>query len=63
MRTNIGTFFAVRNVAADMARYGLALEAGHCVLTGSFTRLTAIHQGDQWRTQFSSLGRVTATFV
>ena len=50
-------------LANALARYDLALEAGHCVMTGSFTRPTAINQGDQWHTQFSSLGRVTASFV
>lgn len=50
-------------LANALSRYDLALEAGHCVLTGSFTRPTAIEQGDQWHTQFSSLGSVTARFV
>jgi 2-keto-4-pentenoate hydratase len=46
-----------------LARYDLALEAGHGVLTGSFTRPTPIAKGDQWTTQFSDVGAVTANFV
>ena len=49
-------------LANALARYDLVLEAGQCVLTGSFTRPTAIKQGDQWRTQFSSVGSVSASF-
>lgn len=50
-------------LANALARYGLGLEAGQCVLTGSFTRPTTIEQGDRWHTQFSSVGSVSASFV
>ena len=50
-------------LANALARYDLALEEGHGVLTGSFTRPTPVAKGDQWTTQFSDVGAVTTSFV
>jgi 2-keto-4-pentenoate hydratase len=50
-------------LANHLAEYGLALEEGHRIMTGSCTRPTPITKGDRWETRFSSVGTVSATFV
>jgi 2-keto-4-pentenoate hydratase len=49
-------------LANHLAEYGLALEAGQHIMTGSCTRPTPIAAGDHWETQFSSVGTVSASF-
>lgn len=50
-------------LANHLATYGMALEPGQHVMTGSFTKPTPIAKGDQWETKFSSVGTVSAAFV
>lgn len=50
-------------LANHLAEYGMALEAGQCIMTGSCTRPTPIAKGDRWETHFSSVGTVSATFI
>lgn len=50
-------------LANHLAQFGLALEAGQCVMTGSMTKPTPIQAGDVWETTFSTFGTVTARFA
>lgn len=50
-------------LANQLAEFGRALEAGQCVITGSFTKPLPIKQGESWETSFSSVGSVSATFA
>ena len=50
-------------LANQLADFGRALEAGQCVITGSFTKPLPIKQGETWETSFSSVGTVSATFA
>ena len=50
-------------LANQLADFGRALEAGQCVITGSFTKPLPIKQGEKWETSFSSVGAVSATFA
>jgi 2-keto-4-pentenoate hydratase len=54
---------SIAALANHLARYGLALEAGQRILTGSMTRPVPIAKGDRWETRFSAVGRVAAAFV
>ena len=49
-------------LANQLAKYGRALEAGHCIMSGSFIKPTPIARGDRWQTHFSSIGSVSAGF-
>ena len=49
-------------LANHLAEYGVALEAGQCIMTGSWTKPLPITKGEQWETHFSSVGMVTASF-
>ena len=50
-------------LANQLAEFDRALEAGQCVITGSFTKPLPISQGEKWETSFSSVGVVSATFA
>jgi 2-keto-4-pentenoate hydratase len=50
-------------LANHLAEYGMALEEGQRIMSGSFTRPTPIAKGDRWETHFSSVGTVAAIFV
>ena len=50
-------------LANQLADFGRALEAGQCVISGSFTKPLPIKQGERWETSFSSVGEVSATFT
>lgn len=50
-------------LANHLAEYGMALEAGQHIMSGSFTKPTPIAKGDRWETHFSSVGNVLASFV
>lgn len=50
-------------LANQLASFGRALEAGQRVITGSFTKPLSIKQGENWETNFSSVGTVAATFA
>ena len=50
-------------LANQLANFGRALEAGQCVITGSFTKPLPIKRGESWETHFSSVGDVSATFA
>ena len=49
-------------LANQLADFGRALEAGQCVISGSFTKPLPIKQGERWETSFSSVGTVSAIF-
>jgi len=50
-------------LANHLATYGLALEPGQDIMTGSFTKPTPIAKGDRWESAFSGVGSVSATFA
>jgi 2-keto-4-pentenoate hydratase len=50
-------------LANTLATYGVALEAGQCVISGSFTKPLTVTRDDSWETRFSSVGTVSAVFV
>lgn len=50
-------------LANTLSIYGVALEAGQRVITGSFTKPLPLHPGERWETRFSSIGTVSASFV
>jgi len=54
---------SIAALANHLAQYGLALEAGQRILTGSMTRPVPITKGDRWETLFVGVGRVAAAFV
>ncbi len=49
-------------LANKLSGFGLALEAGQCVMTGSYYPPTPVSQGDRWDTRFSSVGAVSVSF-
>lgn len=49
-------------LANQLAQHGRALEAGHCIMSGSFIKPTPFQKGDQWEAHFSSIGKVSARF-
>lgn len=49
-------------LARKLAEYGLSLEAGMKVMSGSFTRQYAVAQGDTVTSRFSDFGAVEASF-
>jgi 2-oxo-hept-3-ene-1,7-dioate hydratase len=49
-------------LANKLARHGIALEAGHILLSGSFTRPTAVAAGDTIAADFGPLGTIGVTF-
>lgn len=54
---------AVAWLANAVARYGLSLEPGMVVLSGSFTQAVAVSPGSVIRASFDRLGTVTARFI
>ncbi len=50
-------------LANKLAEHGVALEAGHLVLAGSFTRVIFARQGDTVHGDFGALGGVAVQFV
>ena len=50
-------------LANHLATYGLALEPGQQIMSGSFTKPTPVSKGDRWESIFSSVGSVSATFA
>jgi len=50
-------------LANHLADYGLALEPGQRIMSGSFTKPTPIAKGDRWESSFSGVGNVSATFI
>jgi 2-keto-4-pentenoate hydratase len=50
-------------LANTLAEYGMALEAGQQIMTGSFTKPMPVAPGNRWETHFSSVGTVTTMFV
>jgi 2-keto-4-pentenoate hydratase len=50
-------------LANHLAVYGMALEEGQRIMSGSFTKPTPIAKGDRWETRFSPVGTVSAVFV
>jgi len=49
-------------LANRLANFGTALEAGHVVLAGSFTRPVAAKAGDTFHADYGALGTVACTF-
>lgn len=50
-------------LANKLGQHGVALEAGHLVLAGSFTRVVWCHKGDTIHADFGPLGSVAVQFV
>jgi 2-keto-4-pentenoate hydratase len=50
-------------LANALPAFGAALQAGHRVLTGSFTKPIPAGRGDRFETRFSGLGSVAASFA
>jgi len=50
-------------LANHLAQYGMALEPGQRIMSGSFPKPTPIAKGDRWESIFSGVGNVSATFV
>jgi 2-keto-4-pentenoate hydratase len=50
-------------LANSVHRFGGVLKAGHCVLTGTFTKPAPASRGDRIESRFSSLGTVSARFT
>lgn len=50
-------------LANKLAAFGIALEAGHFVLAGSFTRPVAVKQGDTVHVDYGPLGSISAHFA
>jgi 2-oxo-hept-3-ene-1,7-dioate hydratase len=50
-------------LANKLAAHGVALEAGHLVLAGSFTRVIWAQKGDTVRADFGTLGSISLQFV
>jgi 2-keto-4-pentenoate hydratase len=54
---------AVAWLARTLAAYGVELEAGHVVLSGSCTRAVDVAKGDHYRATIDGLGEVFVEFV
>lgn len=54
---------AVAWLANKLASFGLALEAGQLILTGSFTRVAFAKKGDVFHADFGSAGNIGVQFV
>src|SRR6476659_4416129 len=50
-------------LANKLAAHGVALEPGHLVLAGSFTRVVFAHKGDTLHADFGALGGIAVQFV
>src|SRR5437870_13177531 len=50
-------------LANKLASHGVALEPGHLVLAGSFTRVVFAHKGDTLHADFGALGAIAVQFV
>jgi 2-oxo-hept-3-ene-1,7-dioate hydratase len=50
-------------LANKLGQHGVALEAGHLVLAGSFTRVVFAQKGDTLHGDFGTLGSVSVQFV
>ena len=50
-------------LANKLGRFGAALEPGHLVLSGSFTRVIWAKKGDTLRADFGTLGSISLQFV
>ena len=50
-------------LANKLGSHGVALEPGHLVLAGSFTRVVFAHKGDTLHADFGPLGGIAVQFV
>ena len=50
-------------LANKLASFGLSLEAGHLILTGSFTRVAFAKKGDVFHADFGTAGNISVQFV
>jgi 2-oxo-hept-3-ene-1,7-dioate hydratase len=50
-------------LANKLGQHGVALEKGHLVLAGSFTRVIWAQKGDTVRADFGTLGSISLQFV
>jgi 2-keto-4-pentenoate hydratase len=50
-------------LANHLGKYGLALEGGERIITGSVTKPLPIAKGDHWEAHFAGIGMVSASFV
>ncbi len=51
-------FASIALLANELGARGRAIEAGHCVLTGSFGDPAPLARGDRWEAELSSVGSV-----
>jgi 2-keto-4-pentenoate hydratase len=49
-------------LANKLAEFGRRIEAGHRIMSGSFTKQYPIRRGDRIETRFTPFGAVRATF-
>ena len=57
-----GAYLSVVWLANKLAEFGLAIEAGQLIMSGSFTKQYTIAQGDRVQSDFTPFGRVAASF-
>jgi 2-oxo-hept-3-ene-1,7-dioate hydratase len=50
-------------LANKLGQHGVALEPGHLVLAGSFTRVVHARKGDTLHADFGQLGGIALQFV
>ena len=50
-------------LANTFATYDVRIEAGHCIMTGSFNKPLPIAKGDRWETNFGPVVNIQARFV
>lgn len=50
-------------LANHLAKYGLALEEGERIITGSITKPSPIAKGDHFEATFAGIGKVSVSFV
>jgi 2-keto-4-pentenoate hydratase len=55
-------YLSLSILANNLAKYGLALETGQRVITGSYSKHDA-KPGETWRAEFAGIGAVEAKFV
>jgi 2-keto-4-pentenoate hydratase len=55
-------FLSIARLAATLDRHGLAIEAGHKIITGAYCRYD-VEPGQTWSTHYSGLGRVEVSYT
>jgi 2-keto-4-pentenoate hydratase len=50
-------------LANELGKYNVVLEAGHNIMSGAFVKPLPLTKGDTWKTHFSSVGTIHASFA